>query len=94
MNLPYGAFGSQNWIRTVKPKAYFERRKSPAGDTGDIMLKPDYHHLRYKNGMGVELEPHENTPSLASMPWFRRTMFILIIAILVMLVWLYIKGLN
>ncbi|MBK9012828.1 MAG: hypothetical protein IPM82_01375 [Saprospiraceae bacterium] len=65
MSFGYGAFGSQEWIRKIKPKPYFQSRKSPAGDTGEIGRTPDYQMLLNKKSRGVEMESWEDTPSTA-----------------------------
>ncbi len=51
MSLGYSAFGSQEWIRKLKPRRFMERRKTPAGENGGIVKDPDIHQLMLKKSV-------------------------------------------
>lgn len=79
------------WLSSVKPKGYFERRKAPSGETGEIQRNTDYYHTLYKSTTGVELE-HRELPHEPSMKW---PLKLLVVAVLLGLffavLWLYVK---
>lgn len=91
MSFGYGAFGSQEWIRKIKPKPYFERRKSPAGEKGDITINPDYHQLMQKQGIGQKLEPREKVEGY-KLKWPLKMVIVLfLLALVSMLIWMYLQ---
>ena len=79
------------WLRTIKPKGFFERRKSPAGDSGEIQIKPDYHQALHKSTNGVEME-HREIPHDPTFGWPIKLIIVMVLLGLVAaLIWLYFK---
>ncbi len=79
------------WLRTVKPRGYFERRKSPAGDSGEIQIKPDYQHVLYSNA-GVETARKE-VPVYHPTPWPIKLIIVtILLGLLAIFAWLYFIG--
>ncbi len=89
MSFGYGAFGNQEWIRKIKPKPFFERRKSPAGDSGEISSTPDYQSVLNKKSRGVEMEPWEKTPSNASNYPIIATLLIALAITIGLMAWIF-----
>ena len=55
MNLGYNAFGSQDWIRQLKPKGFFIKRKLPVGENqNSVEIEPGYGKLVLKSKFQVE----------------------------------------
>lgn len=48
MSFGYSAFGSQEWIRKLKPRRYFENRKTPLSENNGVKNTPDYQQLLQK----------------------------------------------
>ncbi len=79
------------WLRTVKPKGFFERRKSPVGDSGEIQIKPDYQQALHKSTFGIEMERRE-IPHDTEFAWpIKLLIVIVLLGIVVALLWLYFK---
>lgn len=89
MSFGYGAFGSQEWIRKIKPKQYFGQRKSPAGDVGEIGRAPDYQSVLNKKLEGVEIERWEKIPSTASNWPIITTLLLALAATIGLVVWIF-----